>query len=120
MSQLTDCSTSLVVNILGLLNIVLHLLGRNVPMHRLQVVGVCLPSILSVMCALVIGLIYREQSRISSTALLSEEEMLRRQLQRLLQEQSSAPSPELIRNTYRFDLPEDVSHNTSSWDPLAR
>jgi hypothetical protein len=40
------------------------------------------------------------------TPLLSDEELQRRQMLRLLQDRSSAPSPDLIRNTYRFDLPQ--------------
>lgn len=48
---------------------------------------------------------YRREEEIRRP--VSDEEQQRLQLLRLLKEQSStAPSPELVRNTYRFDLPE--------------
>ncbi|KGO74025.1 hypothetical protein PITC_097050 [Penicillium italicum] len=77
----------------------------------LQIINICLPTAFSVCSALAGILIYREHRRHRAeegTTLLTDEEMQRRQLLRLLGEQyASAPSPDLVRNTYRFDLPEE-------------
>ncbi|KAJ5970259.1 uncharacterized protein N7479_000177 [Penicillium vulpinum] len=109
------------MNMLALLNILFHIHGRSLQMDTLQIVNTCLPTAFSVCYALAGILIYREHGRHrveEDTLLLTDEEMQRRQLLRLLREQtSSAPSPELVRNTYRFDLPE---HETppNDWTPL--
>jgi hypothetical protein len=99
------------MNLLALLNILFHIHGRKLHMNTLRIVGICLPAAFSLLYAVASILIYREYGRHrteEATLLLSDEEMQRRQLLRLLGEQStSAPSPDLVRNTYRFDLPED-------------
>ncbi|KGO38675.1 hypothetical protein PEX1_102310 [Penicillium expansum] len=85
-----------------------------------SIINICLPAAFSVCYALAGILIYREYGRYRAegTPLLTDEEMQRRQLLRLLGERSTnAPSPDLVRNTYRFDLPEgraqkDWSHLT--------
>ncbi|KAK9853789.1 hypothetical protein MYU51_005263 [Penicillium brevicompactum] len=105
--------TYLVVNLLALIDILLHINGNNAPMRGLQITGLCLPIAVSVTCALAAIIRYWE-ARQSSSKALSEEEMQRRQLKRLLKTRSSVPSPELIRNTYRFDLPE----TQNGWSPL--
>lgn len=74
-------------------------------MGGLQITGICLPVASSMICALAAWIRYRDSQQ-SGSAALSEEEMQRRQLKGLLNRQSSIPSPELVRNTYRFDLPE--------------
>lgn len=90
-------------------------------MNTLQIINICLPAAFSVCYALAGILIYREYGRYRAeegTPLLTDEEMQRLQLLRLLGERSTnAPSPDLVRNTYRFDLPEgraqkDWSHLT--------
>lgn len=62
--------------------------------------------------ALAAFLIYREYGPSEGhraedgTPLLSEEEMQRRQLLRLLQDRNSAqPSPDIVHNTYRLEIP---------------
>ncbi|KAJ5780036.1 hypothetical protein N7457_005196 [Penicillium paradoxum] len=98
-------------DVLALLNILFHIHGRGTQMNTLPIVGICLPTAFAVCYATAAMLIYRECCRHpgeESTLLLSDEELQRRQLLRLLGEQNhSAPSPELVRNTYRFDLPQD-------------
>ncbi|OQD62665.1 hypothetical protein PENPOL_c011G02805 [Penicillium polonicum] len=99
------------VNLLALLNILFHIHGRSLQMNTLQIINICVPTAFSVCYALAGILIYREcghHRAEEGTPLLTDEEMQRRQLLRLLGERStSAPSPDLVRNTYRFDLPED-------------
>lgn len=93
--------------------------AHNLTFTTLRVVGICLPAVSSVLCTLTAGLLYREsrEKSTSSAPLLNEQELQRRQLLRLLEEQSSsAPSPELVRNTYRFDLPDDAQN---TWKPIA-
>ncbi|KAJ5693610.1 hypothetical protein N7536_004022 [Penicillium majusculum] len=99
------------VNLLALLNILFHIHGRSLQMNTLQIINICVPTAFSVCYALAGILIYREcghHRAEEGTPLLTDEEMQRRQLLRLLGERNtSAPSPDLVRNTYRFDLPED-------------
>ncbi|CRL30384.1 unnamed protein product [Penicillium camemberti] len=99
------------VNLLALLNILFHIHGRSLRMSTLQIINICLPTAFSVCYALAGILTYREcghHRAEEGTPLLTDEEMQRRQLLRLLGERNtSAPSPDLVRNTYRFDLPED-------------
>jgi hypothetical protein len=105
------------VNILALINVLLHIASGGLFLSPLRVVGICLPAAFSVFSAVAAGLIYREHREEGSTPPPSEEEMQRRQLLRLLEEQgSNPPSPELIRNTYRFDLPDEAQNN---WKPAA-
>lgn len=75
-------------------------------------VGIGLPASFSLIYALAAYLIYREYGPSAGhraedgTPLLSEEEMQRRQLLRLLQERNSAaPSPDLVHNTFRLEIP---------------
>lgn len=106
-----NCSPYSTVNLLALLNILFHIHGRSLRMSTLQIINICLPTAFSVCYALAGILTYREcghHRAEEGTTLLTDEEMQRRQLLRLLGERNtSAPSPDLVRNTYRFDLPED-------------
>ncbi|CAI7599503.1 unnamed protein product [Penicillium glandicola] len=99
------------MNLLALLNILFHIHGRSLQMNTLEIVNICLPTAFSACYALTGILVYREYGRRRAdegTLLLTDEEMQRRQLLRLLGERNtSAPPPDLIRNTYRFDLPGD-------------
>ncbi|KAJ5382295.1 hypothetical protein N7517_000206 [Penicillium concentricum] len=109
------------MNLLALLNILFHIHGRSLQMNTLLIVNICLPAAFSVCYALAGILIYREYGRHRAeegTPLLTDEEMQRRQLLRLLGERNmNAPSPELVRNTYRFDLPEDETVH-KDWNNL--
>jgi hypothetical protein len=97
------------MNLLALLNILFHIHGRSLQMNTLQIVSICLPAAFSLCYALAGILAYREYGRHRAEEgmpLLTDEEMQRRQLLRLLGERNiSAPSPDLVRSTYRFDLP---------------
>ncbi|KAJ5179285.1 hypothetical protein N7492_002495 [Penicillium capsulatum] len=107
------CVPYLVVNVVSLFNILLNIFGRNLfPLTALRVIGIGLPAGFAVIYALVTYLIYREYGPSAGhraedgTPLLSEEEMQRRQLLRLLQERNStAPSPDLVHNTFRLEIP---------------
>ncbi|KAJ5465665.1 hypothetical protein N7530_009452 [Penicillium desertorum] len=98
-----------IMNLLALLNILFHIHGRSLQMNTLQIVSICLPAAFSLCYALAGILAYREYGRHRAEEgmpLLTDEEMQRRQLLRLLGERNtSAPSPDLVRSTYRFDLP---------------
>ncbi|KAJ5409268.1 uncharacterized protein N7487_003627 [Penicillium crustosum] len=99
------------MNLLALLNILFHIHGRSLQINTLQIINICVPTAFSACYALAGILIYREcghHQAEEGTPLLTDEEMQRRQLLRLLEERNtSAPPPDLVRNTYRFDLPED-------------
>jgi hypothetical protein len=105
-----DDSPYATFNTLALINILLHILAHDLHLNTLRLVGICLPTAFSVCYTIVALLIYRDYHREaeSSRPLLSDEELQRLQLLRLLKKQSSsAPSADLVRNTYRFDLPDD-------------
>jgi hypothetical protein len=99
------------MSLLALLNILFHIHGRSLQMNTLQIINICLPTAFLVCYALAGILIFREcghHRAEEGTPLLTDEEMQRRQLLRLLGERNtSAPSPDIVRNTYRFDLPGD-------------
>lgn len=80
------------------------------PLNALRVVGVGLPSAFSVIYGLAGCLVYIEYGSSQGhraedgTPLLSQEEMQRRQLLRLLQEQNAGThTPRGTDNTYRLD-----------------
>lgn len=101
----------MVVNIVSLFNVLFNVLARDLlPLNALRVVGIGLPSASSVIYGLAAYLIYREcggspgHRAEDGTPLLSQEEMQRRQLLRLLQEQTTgAYTPSVTDNTYRLD-----------------
>lgn len=98
-------------NLLGLFNILLNVLARGLlPPSTLCVVGIGLPSAFSLIYALATYLIYRENGSRQGhragygTPLLSEEEMQRRQLLRLLQEGDHGSLSSASKdNTYRLE-----------------
>jgi hypothetical protein len=106
-----DPSPYSILNLLALFNALFHVFARDLPLNTLRVTSIGLPAAFSAIYPLAALFVNRENSssrphREDGTPLLSDEEMQRRQMLRLLQDQSSAPSPDLIRNTYRFDLPQ--------------
>lgn len=115
-----NCSPYSTMNMLALLNILFHIHGRSLQTNTLQIVNICLPTAFSACYALAGVLIYREYGfhRVEEDMpLLTDEEMQRRQLLRLLGERNtSAPSPDLVRNTYRFDLPDETAQK--DWSRL--
>ncbi|KAJ5091194.1 hypothetical protein NUU61_006064 [Penicillium alfredii] len=114
----------MIINLLSLFNVLFNILGRDLfPLSALRVVGIGLPSAFSVIYGIAAFLVYREYGPSrghraeDGTPLLSEEEMQRRQLLRLLQERNSAaPSPDLIQNTYRLDLPTNMEPAQKPWN----
>ncbi|KAJ6078472.1 hypothetical protein N7467_008225 [Penicillium canescens] len=100
-----------IINLLALFNALFHVLARDLPLNTLRVMSIGLPAAFFAIYPLAALFVYHDNSSSrphpeDGTPLLSDEEMQRRQMLRLLQDQSSAPSPDLIRNTYRFDLPQ--------------
>ncbi|KAJ5577437.1 uncharacterized protein N7459_006401 [Penicillium hispanicum] len=112
----------LAINLVSLFNVVLNIYSRDLfPLTALRVVGIGLPCAFSATYGLAAFLIYREYGPSQGhraedgTPLLSEEEMQRRQLLRLLKERNTgAPSPDLIHNTYRLDI------DVASLDPVPK
>lgn len=51
----------------------------------------------------------------NGTVALTDEEMQRRQLLKLLQRRDAAPSPEVLKSTFRIDLPDRVNV-ARGWD----
>jgi hypothetical protein len=106
-----DLSPYSIINLLALFNALFHVLARDLPLNTLRVMSIGLPAAFFAIYPLAALFVYHDNSSSrphpeDGTPLLSDEEMQRRQMLRLLQDQSSAPSPDLIRNTYRFDLPQ--------------
>lgn len=105
----------------ALLNILFHIHGPSLQMNTLQIINICLPTAFSVCYTLAGILIFREcghHRAEEGTLLLTDEEMQRRQLLRLLGERNtSAPLPDIVRNSYRFDLPED-ERSQKDWSHL--
>lgn len=101
----------LIVNLVALFNVLLNVLARNLlPLNALRVVSVGLPSAFSVIYGLAACLVFFEYGSSQGhraedgTPLLSQEEMQRRQLLRLLQEQNTGThTPRGTDNTYRLD-----------------
>lgn len=108
---------------MGLFNVVFNIFCRNLlPLNSLAVVVIVVSTSSTVIYAIVSLYTYsrilsrRMRQRQSSypddgTALLTEDEMQRRQLLKLLQNRDSdrAPTPELVQGTFRIDLPETVN-----------
>lgn len=110
----TDADESrphLIVNLIALFNVLLNVLARDLlPLNAIRVAGVGLPSAFSVIYGLAACLVYFEYESSrghraeDGTPLLSQEEMQRRQLLRLLQEQNTGThTPRAVDNTYRLD-----------------
>lgn len=103
------------INLIALFNIIFNIIARNLfPLSAVRVVSIGLPCTFTLIYGLTSFLIYREfgvggLSRAregSSMPLLNEGEQQRQNFARLLESRNgSAPSPELIQNTYRLDLP---------------
>lgn len=113
------------INIISLFNVLFNIFSHNLlPLSALRVVGIGLPSAFSVIYGISAFLIYREyglgedhQVEDGTRLLrLNQEDMTRQQLRRLLEDRSpGAPSPDIIHNTYRLDLP-GMEPPQKSWD----
>lgn len=119
----------LATNLLGLFNVLLNVLARGLlPPSGLCVVGLGLPSAFSLIYALAAYLIYRQYGSSQGhraedgTPLLSEEEMQRRQLLRLLQEGDRGSLSSASKDdTYRLEgfIP-GLEPMQKTWDQLSR
>ncbi|KAF7593849.1 hypothetical protein BBP40_010784 [Aspergillus hancockii] len=107
-------------NLIGLLNVLLNILCRNLlPLGRLEIVGAALAASFTVLYALsalgVYGRGIADEIRADEpdrpTELLTEEEMQRQQLLRLLQENKSKKklSPKVIQKTFHVKVPEHIN-----------
>ncbi|KAJ5642908.1 uncharacterized protein N7484_005415 [Penicillium longicatenatum] len=103
----------MIINLIALFNILLNIYARDLfPLSALRVVSIGLPSAFTLIHGGAATLIYYEyglpgdRRMEADTPLLSEEEMQRRQLARLLGNRSAAaPSPDINHSTYRLEIP---------------
>lgn len=113
-------------NLLGLLNVVLNILCRKLlPIGRLETVGMVLASIFAVLyalCALwAYGRDIADEIRVDDADRtmipLTEEEMQRQQLLRLLQENQGKKrsSAKVMQKTFRVKVPEHINPG-KGWD----
>ncbi|KAJ5883485.1 uncharacterized protein N7473_010371 [Penicillium subrubescens] len=117
----------LVVNLVSLFNVLFNILSRSLfPLNAIRVIGIGLPSAFIIIYGLAAFLIYHEYGPSQGhraedgTPLLSQEEMQRRQLLRLLQEQGSgapSPNPSQINTTYRLESVPGLDPTPKTWDP---
>lgn len=120
------CRPHTISNLLALFNVLLNILSRNLfPLTAIRVIWIGLPAAFATVYGLaaywiysMYGPIVRGHHADDGTPLLSEEEMQRRQLFRLLQERNAdrPATPDLVRNTYRLDLPVNVDAVRKDWD----
>ncbi|KAJ6010346.1 hypothetical protein N7451_001758 [Penicillium sp. IBT 35674x] len=103
----------IIINLIALFNILLNIFARDLfPLSALRVVSIGLPSAFTLIHGGAAILIYHERGPSENhragddTPLLSDEEMQRRQLARLLGDRSAAaPSPHINHSTYRLEIP---------------
>ncbi|KAJ5736416.1 uncharacterized protein N7483_001541 [Penicillium malachiteum] len=111
------------INLIALFNILLNIFARNLrPLSTLRVVAVGLSSGFTVIYGCAALLIYHgyesteSYRREDGSPLLSDEEMQRRQLARLLEERSVIQSsPETSFSTYRLEIPT-LEPVQKTWD----
>ncbi|PYH96677.1 hypothetical protein BO71DRAFT_320136 [Aspergillus ellipticus CBS 707.79] len=110
----------LTTNILSLINVLLNILCRNLqPLGTLEAASLGLPSafaFLYAMGALWTCITVEPRGCDNGSPLLTEEEMQRQQLQRLLDKNSSKGlSPKMAQKTFRVEGPERI-HPGKGWD----
>ncbi|KAE8353347.1 hypothetical protein BDV28DRAFT_148156 [Aspergillus coremiiformis] len=107
-------------NLIGLLNVVLNILYRSLfPIGRLKTVGMVLPAAFAVVSALgalwVYGRDIADEIRVEEsdrvTVPMTEEEMQRQQLLRLLRENKSKKriSSKVTQKTFQINVPEHIN-----------
>ncbi|KAJ5919424.1 hypothetical protein N7466_010367 [Penicillium verhagenii] len=102
-----------IINLIALFNFLLNVFARDLfPLSALRVIAIGLTSAFALVHGGIAILIYHEYEYDGSprtnrgTPLLSDEEMQRRQLARLLGDRSAgAPSPDIVNSTYRLEIP---------------
>ncbi|KAJ5641830.1 hypothetical protein N7490_005830 [Penicillium lividum] len=103
----------MIINLLALFNILLNIFTRDLlPLSALRVVAISLPSGSSLLYGCAAIMIYLEYGSAGDpqaedgTPLLSDEEMQRRQLARLLEDRPApTPSPDIVHSTFRLEIP---------------
>ncbi|KAJ5728180.1 hypothetical protein N7493_004510 [Penicillium malachiteum] len=111
------------INLIALFNILLNIFARNLrPLSTLRVVAIGLSGGFTIIYACAALLIYRGYGSVEGyrredgTPLLSDEEMQRRQLARLLEERPVIQSsPETSFSTYRLEIPT-LEPVQKTWD----
>ncbi|KAJ5946950.1 hypothetical protein N7454_003789 [Penicillium verhagenii] len=111
--RLTYYRPFMIINLIALFNFLLNVFARDLfPLSALRVIAIGLPSAFALVHGGIAILIYHEYEYDGSprtnrgTPLLSDEEMQRRQLARLLGDRSAgAPSPDIVNSTYRLEIP---------------
>lgn len=123
-TQLTPPRPFFIVNFIALFNILLNIFARDLfPLSTLRVVSIGLPSAFALIHGGAAILVYHEYGSSAhhraenDTPLLSDEEMQRRQLARLLGDRSAAaPSPDINHSTYRLEIPT-LEPVQKTWTP---
>ncbi|RAL05207.1 uncharacterized protein BO80DRAFT_130324 [Aspergillus ibericus CBS 121593] len=116
-SLFLSCTAS---NLLALLNVLLNVLCRKLPLGTLEIASLSLPSVFALLYGagalwsyagdfMVVTRVRKHESP------LTEEEMQRQQLQRLLDHNSKAPSPKVVQKTFRVSAPERINPG-KGWD----
>ncbi|KAI9038709.1 uncharacterized protein KD926_010549 [Aspergillus affinis] len=114
----------LVSNLIGLLNVILNILCRDLlPIGQIEAASMGLACAFAFLHALgalwVYGRTVSEETRVHGSkddaALLTEEEMQRQQLLRLLQENKKGASPKVTQKTFQVKVPERINPG-KGWD----
>ncbi|PWY90098.1 hypothetical protein BO70DRAFT_377286 [Aspergillus heteromorphus CBS 117.55] len=113
-------------NLLSLLNLLLHIFTRNLlPLGSLETASLSLPAVFTILYAM--GALWTSvtvtiepagvRDRDHASPLLTEEEMQRQQLQRLLLDRKSrkGPSPRIAQKTFSVNAPERINPG-KGWD----
>ncbi|KAL1880392.1 hypothetical protein Plec18167_003796 [Paecilomyces lecythidis] len=107
--------------LLSALNVIFNILSRDLlPLDSLATLVIGVSSISTVIYSFAAMITYwkvlSSQRPVPNTtspgdnaAIVSEDEMQRRQLLKLLANNSDAPNPNLLRSTFRIDLPENIN-----------
>ncbi|PYI04155.1 hypothetical protein BO78DRAFT_373577 [Aspergillus sclerotiicarbonarius CBS 121057] len=116
-SLFLPCTAS---NLLALLNVLLNVLCRSLPLGTLEIASLSLPSAFALLYAA--GALWSYASDIfvvtrvtKKETPLTEEELQRLQLQRLLDHNSKAPSPKVVQKTFRVSAPQHINPG-KGWD----
>ncbi|THC98299.1 hypothetical protein EYZ11_002232 [Aspergillus tanneri] len=109
-------------NLIGLFNVILNIVCRDLlPIGQVEAASMgvaCAFAFLHAFGALwVYGRMVAEEIRVpgSKHVLLTEEEMQRQQLLRLLQENKKSPRPKVTRKTFQVKVPERINPG-KGWD----
>ncbi|KAA8651583.1 uncharacterized protein ATNIH1004_000473 [Aspergillus tanneri] len=120
--DLTQYRPGLTSNLIGLFNVILNIVCRDLlPIGQVEAASMgvaCAFAFLHAFGALwVYGRMVAEEIRVpgSKHVLLTEEEMQRQQLLRLLQENKKSPRPKVTRKTFQVKVPERINPG-KGWD----